>query len=101
MPGTESVPPCSSSSAGSCNSAAGLAEEGRQRRDCTCPGHRSACERSLDSSVELCGEHMLVWSTDKKSEEIVSLCSFTNAQFKPQGSCKAFTLAVVLGQDSY
>lgn len=54
-----------------------------------------------DTSAELCGEHVLVWSTDKKSEEIMTLCSCTNAQFKLQGSCKALPLAVVLGQDSY
>lgn len=52
------------------------------------------------SSVQPRGEHMLVWSTDRKLEEIMTLCSSTTAQFKPQGSCKALSLAVVLGQDN-
>jgi len=44
---------------------------------------------------------MLAWSTGGKLEEIMALCSCSNAQFKPRGDCKALSLAVVLGQDSY
>lgn len=54
-----------------------------------------------DSSVELRGEHILVWSTGRRLEEIMTLCSCTNAQLKLQGSCRALPLVVVLGQDSY
>lgn len=36
-----------------------------------------------DTSMELCGEQMLAWSTGKKSEEMMALCSCTNVQFNP------------------
>lgn len=38
------------------------------------------------TSMELCGEQMLAWSADRKSEEMMALCSCTNVQFKPVDS---------------
>lgn len=100
LPSTESVLPCSLSSAGSCNSAVGLLRE--EGRAMTVLALISIClGKEPDSSVELRGEHILVWSTGRRLEEIMTLCSCTNAQLKLQGSCRALPLVVVLGQDSY
>lgn len=43
-----------------------------------------------------------VWggSTSRKQEESMAVCSSSSAQLKPQGSCKALSVAV-LGQDNY
>lgn len=95
---TESVSPLSVVSS-SCSSTSGFAEE----RTCawgmetwTPPHHCSAWERGLGSSGALWGG-----STSSKSEESMAVCCSSSAQLKPQSSCKALTLAVVLGQDSY